>query len=171
MTRTVRLDETMDARLQGLAEERGVSVNFLVNRSLRKLVEWDSQGEKFGIVSLPLALVERMMEYLTDEEARELGEWVGRNLVKEFLTFWFKEVSARTLLKGYPRLAAQYGRAFEYEERVEGNHWTLVLKHSGGRNWSAYYEELLRAVLLEVLGRETTIESTEGQVVARFSLA
>lgn len=161
----------MDSQLQGLAEERGVSVNFLVNRSLRKLVEWDSQGEKFGIVSLPLALVERMMDYLTEEEARELGEWVGRNLVKEFLTFWFKEVSARTLLKGYPRLAAQYGRAFEYEERVEGSSWTIVLKHSGGRNWSAYYEELLRGVLHEVVRQDAQIESTEAQVVARFRLA
>ena len=171
VTRTVRMEEGMDASLQALAKDRGVSVNFLVNRSLRKFVEWDSHGEKFGIVSLPSAFIEKVMGTLTPEQARELGEWVGRNLVKEFLVFWFKEVSARTLLKGYPRLTAQYGRAFEYEEHVDGGHWTIVLKHSGGRNWSVYYEELLRAVMKEVLNKEAQIESTEGQVVARFTLA
>jgi hypothetical protein len=46
-----------------------------------------------------------------------------------------------------------------------------VLKHSGGRNWSAYYEELLRAVLKEIVHRDAQVESTEGQVVARFMLA
>ena len=171
VTRTVRMDEGIDDSLQVLAKERGVSVNFLVNRSLRKFVEWDSHGEKFGIVSLPSAFVEHAMSYLTVDQARELGEWVGRNLVKEFLVFWFKEVSARTLLKGYPRLSAQYGRSFEYEEHVDGGRWTVVLKHSGGANWSAYYEELLKAVMKEIMHIEATVESTEGQVVARFTLA
>jgi hypothetical protein len=164
------MDDGVDRSLQALAEERGVSVNFLVNRALRKFVEWDSHGEKFGIVSLPSAFVERVMGKLSAEQARALGEWVGRNLLKEFLVFWFKEASAKTLLKGYPRLAAQYGHAFDYEEHVEGGRWTIVLKHHGGRNWSAYYEELLKAVLKAVVNREATVETTEGQVVARFTL-
>jgi hypothetical protein len=169
-TRTVRIESTVDGTLQRLAEREGVSVNFLVNKALRKLVEWDSFAEKFGVVSIPSAMLDRMMEQLNEEQARELGRWVGSNLVREFLTFWFKEVSARTVVEGYPRLNAQYGRAFQYEEQVENGRWVIILKHGRGRRWSAYYEELVKAIFGELLQKEVAIEATEGQIVARFTL-
>lgn len=170
-TRTVRLEQEVDGALHSLAADEGVSVNFLVNRALRRLVEWDSYAERFGIVSLPAAQLERMMEYLTEDQAKELGAWVGQNLVKEFLTFWFKDVSARTLVQSYPRLSSQYGRLFEYQEHSDNGRWTVVLKHGRGRKWTRYYEALVAGMFQEILGLAPLVESTDGQVVARFDLA
>jgi hypothetical protein len=110
-----------------------------------------------------------MMSYLSDEEAKEMGRWAGQNLVKDFLTFWFKEVSVTTLVKGYPALESKYGKSFEYEEHVEGGRWTIILKHGRGAKWSYYYEELLRSVFEQLLKKEVKTERTEDQVVARFS--
>ena len=169
-TRTIRIEREVDALLRRLSEEEHVSVNHLVNRSLRKLVEWDAYAEKFGVVSVPSALIERMMECLTDEQARELGAWVGGNLVREFLTFWFKELSVSQVLREYPRLTAQYGRAFEYEERQDNGRWVIILKHGNGKRWSIFYGELLRMLFEQVAQREAAIEATENQVVARFAL-
>src|SRR6267143_479542 len=90
---------------------------------------------------------------------QELGRWVGKNHVREFLTFWFKEVSPRNVVQGYPRLTSKYGRAFEYEERADGGRWVIILKHGSGRKWSAYYEELLRAVFSDIVQRQAAIES------------
>lgn len=171
VTRTLRLDPALDAFLAQSAERAGVSPSALVNQALRKFVEWDSYAEKYGIVSIPQSLVARLMHLIPEEKVREIGKWVGTTQVREFLTFWFKEVTPRTLVQGYPRLEAKYGRMFEYEERSEGTSWVIVLKHGGGSKWSAYYEELLTAVFREVLHRDVSIESTEHQVVARFSLA
>lgn len=171
VTRTIRIDEEADKFLQGFAQEEGVSVNFLINRALRKYVQWDTYADKFGMVSLPGSLVAKIMDLLTEEEARELGRWVGQNLVKEFITFWFKEVSLRVLVKGYPQLTAQYGGAFEYEEHSEGGRWVLILKHGMGTKWSAYYEELFRAVFRDVFESDVKVETMENQVVVRFSLA
>jgi len=110
-----------------------------------------------------------MMSYLSDEEAKEMGRWAGQNLVKDFLTFWFKEVSVTTLVKGYPALESKYGKSFEYEEHVDGGRWTIILKHGRGIKWSFYYEELLRSVFEQLLKKEVKTERTEDQVVARFS--
>src|SRR5213595_3894053 len=88
-------------------------------------------------------MITKMMSYLSDEEAKEMGRWAGQNLVKDFLTFWFKEVSVTTLVKGYPALESKYGKSFEYEEHVDGGRWTIILKHGRGIKWSFYYEELL----------------------------
>jgi len=171
VTRTLRLEPALDAFLAQSAERAGVSPSSLVNQALRKFVEWDSYAEKYGVVSIPQSLVSRLMHMLPEAKVREIGRWVGTTQVREFLTFWFKEVTPRTLVQGYPRPEAKYGRIFEYEERSEGTSWVIVLKHGGGAKWSAYYEELLTAVFREMLRRDVAIESTEHQVVARFSLA
>lgn len=169
VTRTIRLDGDTDEALSTLAEKERVSVNFLVNRALRKFIEWDVYAEKFGFLSMPASLVTKMMSYLSDDEAKEMGEWAGQNLVKDFLTFWFKEVSVTTLVKGYPALESKYGRAFEYEEHVDGGRWTIILKHGRGLKWSIYYEQILLSVFGNLLHREVKTEKTEDQVVARFS--
>jgi hypothetical protein len=171
ITRTIRIDEDVDDFLRRFSDKDGVSVNFLVNKALRKLVEWDIYAEKFGIVAVPSSLVRRMMDYLSDDQARELGSWVGKNLIREFVTFWFKEVSFQTIVKGYPKLAAQYGHSFEYEEHVEGGRWVIVIKHGMGHRWSLYYEELVKSLFRELLHKEAAVDKTEDQVVARFSIA
>jgi len=171
VTRTIRIERDVDDFLRKFAEREGISVNFLVNKAIRRLVEWDVFAEKFGMVALPGSLLVKMMDSLTDEEARVLGEWVGQNLLPEFLTFWFKEVSLQSVMVGYSRLTARYARAFEYEERSNAGRWTVVFKHSGGQRWSVYYEALLRTALASLLkGVQIETEKTDDQVLARFSL-
>jgi hypothetical protein len=169
VTRTIRLDGDTDKALSTLAEKERVSVNFLVNRALRKFIEWDVYAEKFGFLSLPASLITKMMSYLSEDEAKEMGRWAGQNLMKDFLTFWFKEVSITTLVKGFPSLESKYGKSFEYEEHVDGGKWTIILKHGRGIKWSIYYEEILRSVFDSLLKKEVRTEKTEDQVVARFS--
>jgi len=72
VTRSVRIEKDADERLRHLAEQGDTSVNTLVNRALRKFVEWDAYGEKFGFITLPSAMLIKLMDCLTDEEAREL---------------------------------------------------------------------------------------------------
>lgn len=171
VTRTIRIERDVDDFLRKFADREGISVNFLVNKAIRRLVEWDVFAEKFGMVSMPSSLLVKMMDALSDAEAAELGAWVGKNLLPEFLTFWFKEVSLQSVVVGYSRLTARYARAFEYEEYVKEGRWTIVLKHGGGPRWSIYYEALLRTVLQVLLkGAEAQMERTEDQVLARFSL-
>ena len=171
VTRTIRLEElAIDSHLKELAEREGVSINFLINKALRKYIIWDLYAAKFGMVSIPSALLSRFMDMLTDEQARDLGKWAGENHVKDFVAFWFKEVNLQTLFKSYPRLSAQYGRMFQYEEYFDHGKWTFLLKHDMGAKWSMYYEEQLRGVFATVLHRDVDIFSTENQVIARFKI-
>src|SRR6266571_3014843 len=71
ITRSVRIEKDADERLRQLADQGDTSVNTLVNRALRKFVEWDAFGEKFGFITLPSAMLIKLMDCLTDEEARE----------------------------------------------------------------------------------------------------
>ncbi|HVG36360.1 MAG TPA: hypothetical protein VNA10_01375 [Thermoplasmata archaeon] len=170
VTRSVRIEKDADERLRQLAEQGDTSVNTLVNRALRKFVEWDAYGEKFGFITLPSAMLVKLMDCLSDEEARELGVWAGKNLVKEYITFWFKEVTAETLLEGFPKLLAKYGRAFAFEDLEEGDRRTIILKHGSGAKWSTFYEEAIRTAFREHLGRDVKVDKSENQVVVRLRL-
>src|SRR2546427_1245022 len=115
VTRSVRIEKDADERLRQLAEQGDTSVNTLVNRALRKFVEWDAYGEKFGFITLPSAMLVKLMDCLSDEEARELGGWAGKDMVKEYITFRFKEVTPEALLEGCPELVGSCGLANEVE--------------------------------------------------------
>lgn len=168
VTRSVRIEKDADERLRELAEQGDTSVNTLVNRALRKFVEWDAYGEKFGFVTMPNVILVRLMDYLTEDEAREIGGWAGKNLLREYITFWFKEITPETVLEGFPKLLSKYGRAFAYEELVDDDRITMIVKHSGGLKWSIFYEEAIKVAFLELLEKEVKVDRTENQVVARF---
>lgn len=168
MTRTIRIDQDVDEGLRKLSEEEGLSVNALVNRSLKRLVEWDAHAQKFGFVAVPESLFARLLEALSEEQALELGHWAGSNLVREYLTFWFNEVSLETVRKGLFELAARYARPFEYEEHVEEGQHTLVVYHGGGVKGSLFYAEMIRTPLEDLLHLQPKVEQTENQVIVRF---
>src|SRR3989475_11474431 len=132
VTRSVRIEKDADERLRNLASQGDTSVNTLVNRALRKFVEWDAYGEKFGFITLPSVILVKLMEGLTDEEAKQLGAWAGKNLEKEDITFWFKELTAEALLEGFPKLFAQDGRAFADEQLLEDDRPGIIVKDSRG---------------------------------------
>src|SRR6267143_2187000 len=170
VTRSVRIEKDADERLRQLASQGDTSVNTLVNRALRKFVEWDAYGEKFGFITMPAVILVKLMDCLTDEEAAALGAWAGKNLLKEYITFWFTEVTPETLLEGFPKLLSKYGRAFTYEELVEDDRRVIILKHSGGPRWSMFYEETIKTAFHDLLQREVRVESSDNQVVVRFRL-
>src|SRR5256712_4664408 len=168
VTRSVRIEKDADERLRKLADQSDTSVNTLVNRALRKFVEWDAYGEKFGFVTFPGIILTKLMDHLTDEEAHELGTWAGKNLLKEYITFWFKEVTPDTLLEGFPRLFAKYARAFAYEEHEEDDYRVIILKHGGGPRWSTFYKEATETAFQELINRDVRVETSENQLVLRL---
>ncbi len=115
------------------------------------------------------ASLTRIMNYLSDDEVREYAQWVADNSVRDFVTFFFGEVTLHTLLKGL-QLLADYGGHFEYEESTSGHVKTVVLKHGRGMKWSIHYGEWVRLSVEKLLGMKVETERTENQIIFRFPL-
>jgi hypothetical protein len=168
-TRAFRIDDTVDRQLREWAEREGVTVSFLVNKALRRLVEWDMYADRFGFIAMPKEALSRMIELLSEDEVRELGHWVGENVYRAFTTFVFKHLDLEAVLEVIPKLTSRYTKAFEYEEKRDGSRTVIVLRHGRGRMYSLYYEELLRALFVDLGGRGTRTEAQENAVVLEFS--
>src|SRR6059036_2516598 len=69
-TRAFRIDDTVDRQLRQWAEREGVSVSFLANKALRRLVEWDMYADRFGFIAMPREALSRMIELLSSSSER-----------------------------------------------------------------------------------------------------
>ncbi len=167
VVRSLRLDEDVDKSLHKLASDEGISVNSLVNRALRRYVVWDVNSSRFGGVTLAGASLTRIMNYLSDDEVREYARWVAENSVRDFVTFFFGDVTLHTLL-GALKLLGDYGGHFVYEESTIGRVRTVVLKHGRGMKWSIHYGEWVSLAVEKLLGLKVKTEKTENQVIFRF---
>ncbi len=165
VTRSVRLDADVDGLVQALAAKERVSVNLLINKALRKFVNWDTQAANFGFMSLPSSLHAKMFGLITQDEAKQLGQWLGHNFGKDFVMFWFKKMDVESILKALELLSSDYARVFQFEHSCSGREHTLVIKHGRGVNGSIFNAEFLRT-LFKDLKKEVRIEQTEDQVVA-----
>ena len=160
-TRTIRLEGDILFKLEELAKQDNVSISFIINKALRRHVEWEIYAEKFGFMMVFTAKMRRIYESLTDEEARELGRQSARNEYSEFINFWFKKIDFETTLKALEVLGSEYARSFKFEHSFEGNVHTIIFKHDRGPRTSAYYAEMAKILFNRLSLKVETVESDQ----------
>ena len=163
--RSFRVDHDTIDKLNDISEKERVSVNVLANRALRRYVEYDVPGEKFGLVTISKALLKTLFALMTEEQARELGRKSGREAGPGFVTFWYKKFDLENTIKTIGKVTSEYGRNFSFDSSFDGKTHVLVMRHESGKNASAYYAESTRAIFA-LLGLDCRIEENEDQVTA-----
>jgi len=169
VTRTIRLEKGLDEVIQKIADEEKVTVNSLVNRSLRKFVDWDVYAEKFGIAAMTPWLFVELMEKESIDEARELGRRVVRQSARQAIETIFLDFTVTTAL-GFIQLFGKYGGRYSYEDSVEGRRHVVLIRHGHGLKWSSYYEGMFRGLLEDELGLTIKVRVTPDACLARFEL-
>src|SRR5712664_368465 len=164
-TRTFRLDSDVSHKLATIAEADRVSMNVVANKALRRYVDWDSNAEKFGTVTTSASTIKKFFDYLSVEQAKEMGKWWGENQVPGIVTYFFKKFDFDSVLKALEFLGAQYGRAFTFDGSFDGKTHTLIVKHDMGYKASAFYAEAAKAAFAH-LNLGTDIFVTDDQLIA-----
>ena len=169
VTRTLRLDEDLDAALEKIAEEKGESVNAVAERALRKLVEWDRLAESAGLVSVSPLTMGRLMELLTPEQARALGEFAGKEVMEPIITSKFGSITLDSVLKSIELFSRYMGR-FDFIYSTEGTKRVVTIRHSGGINWSEFYRGAATSLFANALGITINPMLSEELVSIEFEL-
>ena len=165
-TRTIRLEGDILLKLEELAKQDNVSISFIINKALRRHVEWEIYAEKFGFMMVFTAKMRRIYESLTDEEARELGRQSARNEYSEFINFWFKKIDFETTLRALEVLGSEYARSFKFEHSFDGKIHTIIFKHDRGPRTSAYYAEMAKILFNRFSLKVETVESDQQLTIA-----
>ncbi|MGD0638404.1 MAG: hypothetical protein ABSA72_10245 [Nitrososphaerales archaeon] len=168
-TRTIRFDKGLDEALQTIGRNQKMSVNAIVNKLVREYVEWDRYNEKIHIMEVSPTLLTELMERCSLDDARELGRRMSQDLVRPSIEQMFVDFTFDNAVE-FLRRFSLYTKRFDFEDSVEGRRHLIMLRHSLGPKWSAYYGGMLSDILEK--GLRIKIEQTIGPETssARFEL-
>lgn len=170
-TRTVRLDQDLDDSIQKRAKQENITVNFLINSTIRKLVEWDIPMKKLGMVTSPEGLLNKLIEKHSDEACLELGRESVREDFIPAAEYLFGEFSPRTSILLF-RLASHYAGWWEFDDVadvMDARKQILIFRHHRGHKWAKYYQGLIEGVYRS-LGKPLKIECTDYVCVVQFDV-
>ena len=167
--RTVRIPRELDSALETISREKGLSVNSFVSILLKKYVEWDKYAERFGYITLTRESLRRILNATDHNKLIESAQDYGSNVPKEFLMFWFKELNIDSVLAALS-LRCKYANVAEYELKIDGKNYMIILHHDLGIMWSEFFGYTLQQeikIVLQVLAR---LEISRNSVVLKFHL-
>jgi hypothetical protein len=167
--RTVRIARELDKAVEAIANDKGLSVNSFVSMLLKKYIEWDKYAERFGYITLTRASLRRILKATDVDKLKECAQDYGSTVPKEFLMFWFKELSIDSILAALS-LRCKYANVAEYELKIDGRDYMIILHHDLGIRWSEFFGYTLQQeikIVLQVLAR---LEITKNSIVLKFQL-
>jgi predicted transcriptional regulator len=170
VTRTVRLDADLDTAIQEKAKEANTSVNNLVNRVIRKYVDWDVPAAKFGLGPVAAGLLNHLFQDVDEEAAFDLGRGVAHEFTQPFTTYLFGELTLETSIMLWRR-AADYGGRYTFDINSDKEHHVFVLRHNGGLRLSTFYSGIFQGLYSEILKIQVKVESTKDYCVVQIPAA
>jgi predicted hydrocarbon binding protein len=165
----VRLDDELDRAIQNRARESNVSVNFLVNRCIRKYIEWDIPAEKFGLGPVAAILLNRLFDEVDEETSAEIGRWAAREFFAPFCRYLFGEFTFETSILTFRR-ASEYGSRYIFDTTSDARNRIIVLRHNGGQKISSFYAGIFKGIYSDILKMELNVESTRDYCVAQLRI-
>lgn len=170
VTRTLRVDEDLDKAIANRASKERVSVNFLVNRSIRKLIEWDVPILELGMVVVPKLLLDRLSGDKDEQKFAEYGREVARDFLKPATQYVIGEFTTASAIEVMRRSSLYSGRfSFDFDEGHDSRKQVLVVRHDQGRPWSSYFAGLLDETFGVLLGMDAKVEYTDSLCIAQLA--
>ena len=143
-------------------------MNLVVNRALRRFVDWEESSASREMVSVPPGLLVKLMSDRAPEEARDLGRWAGSHLFIPNLRAQYATVTVEVAVRGVSQLSS-YGGRFEFDHKVAGKTHTIYIRHALGQRWSAYYAGAMEAIFGEFLRKKVKLRVTEDLCLCQFA--
>jgi len=167
-TRTIRFERELDNDLQKIAKHHRMTVNSIVNKSVKQYVEWDRHAEEFELVEIGPALLNKLMKRQTLDEARELGRQGAKDVIIPSIEHVFVNLTYRNVIEFFRRFS-KYTRRFNFEDTAEGRTHVVLIRQPMGLKWSAFYGAMLDEIL-EELGIRAKLTIGPETCIARFEL-
>ncbi len=159
---TFRLDSKVIDEMQREADQSEISLNVLVNQTLKKYTEWGRYENKIGMMPVPKlmlsSLIDRAIEIaketgiLNDTNIEPYRDQVIKeaantayDLMKDAVLFMRKDYNLWTVLSVLQEYMKVSG--INSDHRIEsGRKHVFVIKHELGQNWSLFTKELLTQI-------------------------
>ena len=144
---TFRIENKILEKIREEGEKDQISVSNLINKILKRYVEWDLYTSKVGMIPIPRLLLEKLFEKRSEQEIIELATNVGKNELEDILLFMNKKIDWILFLNWF-KIRLQ-NSSIEIMYTIEKNKHTFIMKHGMGENWSLYHKTIFELISKE----------------------
>lgn len=156
---TFRLDSYILEELQHEADQKEISLNVLVNQTLKRYCQWDRYENKIGMMPVPKIMLSSLIDKAVnivkkngleniepsrDEIIRQAAE-IAFGLMKDSVLFMKKQYNlwvVLSVLEEYMRVSG-----IKADHKIEGGRkHVFIIQHELGENWSLFTKELLMLI-------------------------
>ena len=155
--------------LEKIREEGGnnqISVSNLINKILKRYVEWDSYEPKVGMIPMTKPVITTLFNMMSEEEILDLVLNFGKNVVQDIAYFMKMKSDPDSFLTWFE---IRMRRSFvEFNHLQENDRHIYVLKHDLGYNWSLYHKKILEKIFNEIFNKSIIIAITDIMLTIEF---
>jgi len=167
--RAIRLDEEVAGIIAEQARQEHTTDVQVIQRAMDRYAHWHLWEEKFGFISVPSSMEQKLMSLLSEGQARELGRHLAETFAQDFVRYVFKTPNLASVLAAFRYLTRPYANFFSLQEHNPEDH-TLSFFHDQGIKVSILWEEIISYALREIARVEVRIEHTENQITVHYTI-
>ncbi len=165
-TFTLRIDEDIIKLLQNESQLQDISLNTLINKILKRYVEWDSYEPKVGMIPMAKPVITTLFNMMSEEEVSDLVLNFGKNVVQDIAYFMKMKSNPNSFLTWFE---IRMRRSFvEFNHLQEDGNNIYILKHDLGYNWSLYHKKILEKIFNEVFNKPVKIAISNFMLTIQF---
>ena len=153
---TFRLDTSILDALQNEADQREISLNVLVNQTLKRYCQWDTYENRIGMMPVPKVMLSSLIdravnlakndgiqniEHYRDEIIKQAAE-MAFGLMKDSVLFMKKQYNLWVVLSVLEEYMKVSGIKADHKIDAGQKH-VFIIQHELGENWSLFTKELL----------------------------
>ena len=165
--RTFTIDPDVSEKIDTLVDGHNLEINVLVNKAIRRYVEWGRYVDSFRLVTSDPRLMKMLWSQIPIEEARKMGTKNGNDTVVEFILYYFHKFNLNSVLETFRVIGAEYANAYVYTEFGDKDSRNIILRHSMGPSASAYYGASFKA-LCDRLAVKVELEESDDQLICKI---
>jgi hypothetical protein len=162
---TFRLDSSVLDELQHEADQREISLNVLINQTLKRYCQWDRYENRIGMMPVPKIMLSSLIDKAISiaknngiqniepyrDEIIKQAAGIAFNLMKDSVLFMKKQYNlwvVLSVLEEYMKISG-----IKADHKIEaGRKHVFIIQHELGENWSLFTKELL-ALIFESLAK------------------
>ena len=156
---TFRLDSSILDELQHEADQKEISLNVLVNQTLKRYCRWDRYENRIGMMPVPKIMLSSLIDKATSI-AKDIGiqniEQYRDDIIKQAagIAFMLMKDSVLLMKKQYNlwvvlSVLEEYMKVsgIKADHKIEaGRKHVFIIQHELGENWSLFTKQLLSLI-------------------------
>ena len=179
---TFRLDSLVLDEMQREADQKEISLNVLVNQTLKRYCLWDRYETKIGMMPVPkivlTSLIDKATTIAKDNGIQDLDRYrdeiikqaakIAFGLMKDSVLLMKKQYNLWVILS----VLEEYMKVSDIkaDHKIEGRKHVFVVQHELGENWSLFTKELLTLIFENLAKVSIECNITSNTVIAEVVL-